>query len=182
VNGPLSAAAERLEAFARERLRAPGLVLGLVGPAGWRHELAIGVAEVASGRPLRADALMPVASIGKAMTAVALLREAQAGRVDHDAAAAGAGGELPAERAALVGTYAACNPWTPRVQVRAGRDGGGLELVWPWGEAEPLVALADGSFRVAEDPDGPEHVRFRAVVGGRPAQAVVSGWPFDRVE
>ena len=46
----------------------------------------------------------------------------------------------------------------------------------------PLVALADGSFRVGEDPDGPERVRFRAVVDGRPAQAVVSGWPFDRVE
>jgi hypothetical protein len=68
------------------------------------------------------------------------------------------------------------------VQVRADRDGDGLVLVWPWGDVQPLVALADGAFRVGEDEASPERVRFRAVVEGRPAQAVVSGWPFDRVE
>jgi CubicO group peptidase (beta-lactamase class C family) len=452
-NGSLLAAAERLAVFARRRLRAPGLVIGLVGPDGWRHELALGVGDVASGRPLRTDALLPVASIGKTMTAVALLREAHAGRVDLDAAvhdhlpwlplptpfgpirlrhllahtggivagldaspsptvealalgetapgwppgqryhysnvayallglvlervagcsyaqaiqrhvldpcgmtaseavttaraqaraatghlelddgtfvpapwvptasgagstlctaadlgrflralltgdpalldpdaheamltpalepgpeepfgyglgvevdtaagyrrvghsgdgpgfhghahgctetgvgvvvlcngpwrpaaapggtwvlvdhglallraaalglappedpapadeadqdaAAGAGREPPGELAALVGTYAAYNPWVPQVQVRADRDGDGLVLVWPWGDVRPLVALADGSFRVGEDHASPERVRFRAVVEGRPAQVVVSGWPFDRVD
>jgi D-alanyl-D-alanine carboxypeptidase len=84
--GSLAAAAERLEGLARRRLRTPGLVVGLVGPGGWRQEFAVGVADLASGRPLGTDALLPVASIGKAMTAVALLREAQAGRVDLDAA------------------------------------------------------------------------------------------------
>jgi D-alanyl-D-alanine carboxypeptidase len=82
----LAAAAARLEGFARQRLRTPSLVVGLIGPDGWRHEFAVGVAEVASGRPLGTDALLPIASIGKAMTAVALLREAQAGRVHLDAA------------------------------------------------------------------------------------------------
>ena len=58
--------------------------VGLIGPGGWRHEFAVGVADAASGRPLEPGALLPVASIGKAMTAVALLREHDAGRVGLD--------------------------------------------------------------------------------------------------
>jgi CubicO group peptidase (beta-lactamase class C family) len=85
-SGLLADAAERLEAFARRGLRTPGLVVALVGPDGWRQEFAVGVADAGSGQPLATDALLPIASIGKAMTAVALLREAQAGRVDLDAA------------------------------------------------------------------------------------------------
>jgi CubicO group peptidase (beta-lactamase class C family) len=452
--GSLEVAAERLEAFARERLAVPGLAVGLVGPGGWRHEFAVGVADAASGRPLAPDALMPVASIGKAMTAVALLREHQAGRLDPDApvhdhlpwlplatpfgpisvrhllahtagivsglegspspagealalaetppgwppgerthysnvgyavlglvlervagcsyaealqrhvlgpcamtgseavttaeaqarAATGhlqlAGGalvpapwvpttagsgatlstaadlgrflravvagdpplleaavreamltpalplpdgpgygyglgvevdneagyrrvghqgdcpgycsyaygcletgvgvaalgngpwrspaspgsawavvdhglallraavlgldlppdpplagpdpddqeppaatttdELPGELAVLVGTYAAHNPWVPRIRVRPG--GAGLVLAWPEGDEEPLAPLPDGGFRLGGDPDSPDRVHFRAMVGGRPMQAVVSGWTYDRVD
>jgi CubicO group peptidase (beta-lactamase class C family) len=81
----LALATERLEGFARARRSAPGLAVGLIGPGGWQHELAAGVTDVASGRPLAPEALMQVASIGKAMTAVALLREHDAGRVDLDA-------------------------------------------------------------------------------------------------
>jgi D-alanyl-D-alanine carboxypeptidase len=81
----LEVAAERLEAFARERLTLPGLAVGLIGPGGWRRELAVGVADVASGRPMEPGALLPIASISKAMTAVALLREREAGRIDLDA-------------------------------------------------------------------------------------------------
>jgi CubicO group peptidase (beta-lactamase class C family) len=83
---PLEDAAARLRAFARQRLRAPGLVVGLTGPGGWAHQFALGVADAASGQPLQTDALLPIASISKAMTAAALLRELQAGRVDLDAA------------------------------------------------------------------------------------------------
>jgi CubicO group peptidase (beta-lactamase class C family) len=81
----LAVAAERLEGFVRERLALPGLAVGLTGPGRWRHEFAVGVADVASGRPLAPDALLPVASIGKMMTAVALFREHQDGRLDLDA-------------------------------------------------------------------------------------------------
>jgi D-alanyl-D-alanine carboxypeptidase len=80
----LTGAAERLEGFARERLDVPGLAVGLIGPGGWRRECAVGVADVASGRAMEPGALLPVASISKAMTAAALLREHQAGRVGLD--------------------------------------------------------------------------------------------------
>src|SRR4029453_12249799 len=83
--GVLEVAAGRLEAFARERLALPGLAVGLIGPGGWRRELAVGVADVASGRPMEPGALLPIASVSKAMTAVALLREREAGRIDLDA-------------------------------------------------------------------------------------------------
>ena len=83
--GALEAAAERLEGFVRERLALPGLAVGLIGPGGWRHEFAAGVSDVASGRPLQPGALLPVASIGKVMTALALFREHEAGRLDLDA-------------------------------------------------------------------------------------------------
>jgi CubicO group peptidase (beta-lactamase class C family) len=451
-SGLLAVAAARLEGFAGQRLRTPGLVVALIGPDGWRHEFALGVNDLASGRPFGTDALLPIASIGKAMTAVALLREAQAGRVDLDAAvhdllpwlplptpfgpirlrhllahtsgivagldaspspmvealalaetapgwpagqhyyysnvgyallglvlervagcsyaqaiqrhvldpcgmtaseavttaqaqtraatghlqlagggfvpapwaptASGAGAtlctaadlgrflralvardpalldpqthqammtpplalpqgegyglgvridteagyrrighsgdapgfgsqayccaetgvgvvalyngpwrprwhpastwpivehglallraaalglELPADPppapdnhhdhapaapttrqlpdglAELVGTYAAYNPWVPQMQIRPDTDGAGLVLGWPWGDEEPLTALAEGGFRLGDDPASPERVHFRAIVEGRPMQALVSGWPFDRI-
>jgi CubicO group peptidase (beta-lactamase class C family) len=84
TSASLAGAAGRIEAFARARLPPPGLAVGLVGPGGWRHEFAVGVADVASGRPLDPTALMPIASVSKAMTAVALLREQEAGRIDLD--------------------------------------------------------------------------------------------------
>ena len=59
--GSLEVAAERLEGFARARLALPGMAVGLTGPGGWRHEFAVGVSDVASGRPLAPDALLPVA-------------------------------------------------------------------------------------------------------------------------
>jgi CubicO group peptidase (beta-lactamase class C family) len=88
---------------------------------------------------------------------------------------------LPAGLAALAGTYAAYNPWTPQVKV-VPAAGGGLALVWPDGDEEPLTPLLDGGFRVGEDPDSPERASFEAEVGGRPRRVVVSGWPFDRVD
>jgi CubicO group peptidase (beta-lactamase class C family) len=89
-------------------------------------------------------------------------------------------GELPAELAPLVGTYGAWNPWVPQVVVRAGGDG--LVLVWPEGDIEPLAPLAGGGFRLGDDPASPDRVHFQAEVEGRPMRAVVSGWPFDRVD
>lgn len=87
--------------------------------------------------------------------------------------------------AACAGTYRSHTPWTPlfRVVIRGDR----LWLTFPDApdgfEAEaPLVPLADGTYRVGEDPGGPERVAFDVPIGGRPAQALLSGWPYGRVE
>lgn len=90
-------------------------------------------------------------------------------------------GDLPADLAPLVGTYAAWNPWVPEVRVRPDAAGTGLVLLLPDEDGAPLVPLAGGGFRVGGDPSSPERVEFTAVVEGRPTRAVVSGWPFDRV-
>jgi CubicO group peptidase (beta-lactamase class C family) len=96
-------------------------------------------------------------------------------------AAGGGAGPRPAELAALVGTYAAFNPWIPLVRIRPA--GAGLALVWPDGDdKEPLTPLPGGGFRVGDDPASPDRVHFTAVVEGRPMRAVVSGWPYDRVD
>jgi CubicO group peptidase (beta-lactamase class C family) len=93
-----------------------------------------------------------------------------------------AAGVLPAELAVLAGTYAAWNPWLPQVVVRPAGSGDGLVLVWPDGDEVALTPLPGGGFRFGDDPDTPERVRFQAEVEGRPMQAVVSGWPYDRVD
>jgi hypothetical protein len=90
--------------------------------------------------------------------------------------------DLPADLAPLVGTYAAWNPWVPQLQVRPDADGAGLVLVYPDGDEAPLTPLPDGGFRIGDDPDSPERFEFTTLVEGRPMRAVVSGWPFDRLD
>jgi hypothetical protein len=91
--------------------------------------------------------------------------------------------ELPADLAPLAGTYAAWNPWEPEVRVVPATGGAGLAISFAGDDGEvPLTRLADGGFRLGRDPDSPERVECTTVVEGRPMQAVVSGWPYDRVD
>jgi CubicO group peptidase (beta-lactamase class C family) len=87
--------------------------------------------------------------------------------------------------AACAGTYRSHTPWTTcfRVVVRGDRcwltfadapDG--------FEEEAPLVPLDDGTFRVGEDPGGPERLRFDTAIEGRPVRALLSGWPYQRTE
>jgi CubicO group peptidase (beta-lactamase class C family) len=57
---------------------------------------------------------------------------------------------------------------------------GGLVLLLPWGGAEPLHPLDDGSFRIGADENSPETLRFDAVDGGRALLAEYSGCPYYR--
>jgi hypothetical protein len=45
-----------------------------------------------------------------------------------------------------------------------------------------LEGFARERRRVGDDPASPDRVHFTAVVEGRPMRAVVSGWPYDRVD
>jgi hypothetical protein len=87
--------------------------------------------------------------------------------------------------AACAGTYRSHTPWTTcfRVVVRGER----LWLTFadtPDGfeEEAPLVPLGDGTFRVGEDPGGPERLGFDTEIEGRPVRALLSGWPYERTE
>ena len=89
------------------------------------------------------------------------------------------------ELRAIAGHYRSHNPWTTnfRVQLRGDR---------PWlffasapdgfAAEQELEPLADGSFRVGDDPGNPESLRFDTVVGGRALRAWLSGCPYYRAD
>ena len=81
--------------------------------------------------------------------------------------------------AAVAGHYRSHNPWTTNFRVILRGDV--PWLVFPTADEEPLVPRPDGSFRVGDDPEGPEDLRFDAVVDGRPLRAWLSGFPYYRV-
>ena len=57
---------------------------------------------------------------------------------------------------------------------------GRLLLVWPTGDEDPLIPLADGAFRIGEDEYGPERMRFDQVVDGKTLRANMSGCDYYR--
>jgi CubicO group peptidase (beta-lactamase class C family) len=93
--------------------------------------------------------------------------------------------EPSAELRTIAGHYRSHNPWTTnfRVVLRGDR---------PWlvfsaapdgfADEQPLVPSPDGSFRVGLDPGNPESLRFDTVLGGRTLRALLSGWPYYRVD
>jgi D-alanyl-D-alanine carboxypeptidase len=86
--------------------------------------------------------------------------------------------------AALGGHYRSHDPWTTNFRVILRGDV--PWLVFPgapdgFDDEQPLVARADGSFAVGDDPGGPEDLRFDTVVDGRPLRAWLSGYPYFRM-
>jgi hypothetical protein len=84
----------------------------------------------------------------------------------------------PAAWEAYTGHYRTRSPEVSnfRVVLRKGK----LVLIFPWGTAESLVPLDDGSFRVGADENSPETIRFDAVVDDRALLAEYSGCPYYR--
>jgi CubicO group peptidase (beta-lactamase class C family) len=83
-----SAAVEAIDGAVRrelERSRQPGLALGLTDRDGTLALRSYGLAELASERPVTADTLFEIGSIGKTFTAIALLRLTDEGRIDLEA-------------------------------------------------------------------------------------------------
>ncbi len=80
-------AGDRLEHFARLHLEAqgiPGAALAFSGPEGRPRSSAYGVCDVATRRPVTGRTRFPIASVGKAFTAVCVLREAERGSLGLD--------------------------------------------------------------------------------------------------
>ena len=84
----------------------------------------------------------------------------------------------------MAGHYRSHDPWVTNFRVILRGDV--LWLVFaaaPDGfePEQPLFPRADGSFRVGDDPGGPEDLRFDVVVDGRPLRAWLSGFAYYRV-
>lgn len=81
---------------------------------------------------------------------------------------------LDAGLASLMGYYSNNDPWAGNYLVFArGRE------LWLNG-TKPLVALADGSYRVGTDPNGCERVRFEAMLNGKAQRLIFSGVDHER--
>jgi len=86
--------------------------------------------------------------------------------------------------AALAGHYRSHDPWVTNFRVILRGDVAWLVFAAaPDGfePEQPLFPRADGSFRVGDDPGGPEDLRFDVVVDGRPLRAWLSGFAYYRV-
>jgi hypothetical protein len=84
----------------------------------------------------------------------------------------------PAAWEAYTGHYRTRSPEASNFRIVLRK--GGLVLIFPWGTAESLVPLNDGSFRVGAAADSPETIRFDALVDGRTLLAEYSGCPYYR--
>jgi len=87
-NSPESVALDGSLRGAVERKDVPGVVALIAGREGVLYEGAFGVADVATGRPLKSDALFRIASMTKPITSVALMQLVEQGRVGLDDPAA----------------------------------------------------------------------------------------------
>jgi CubicO group peptidase (beta-lactamase class C family) len=81
---PASTAIDASLRGAVERKDVPGVVALVVNRERVLYQGAFGVADVASGRPLTADALFRIASMTKAVTSVALMQLVEQGRLGLD--------------------------------------------------------------------------------------------------
>jgi CubicO group peptidase (beta-lactamase class C family) len=76
---------ERLDAFAEQVVAAggtPGLTIGLTDRDRDLHTSGHGLADVAAGRPMTAESRGQIGSISKSFTALCLMQEVEAGRLD----------------------------------------------------------------------------------------------------
>ena len=82
---------------------------------------------------------------------------------------------------AIAGTFRSHDPWTTNFQIV-------LRGHVPWlcfhstpdgfEDEQPLLPFGRGSFRVGDDPLGPERLRFDTVIDGHATRARLSGWDY----
>lgn len=80
--------------------------------------------------------------------------------------------DYPQEWDAYPGHYRSHNPWLSNFRVVLRK--GALALIAPSGEEEPLVPLGDGVFRVREEEQCPERIRFDTILNGQAVHANLS--------
>lgn len=126
----------------------------------------------------------PRAALAANLAAMAAADEAD--EDDEDAAPAALPPGLDSPLNAITGTYRSHDPWTPVFRVILRGDVPWL-LFWSepdgFDDAAPLIPMGDDdlSFRVGEDPLGPERLRFDTVIDGHTARAWLSSWDYYRM-
>ncbi len=86
--------------------------------------------------------------------------------------------DAPAAWQSYPGHYRSHNPWYSNFRVVLRQ--GSLILIYPDGDEDPLIPLDDRTFRLGEDPQSPEYVRFEALIDGRTHLAELSGGSYSR--
>src|SRR4051794_36883292 len=82
---PLNAVVAHLDAFVAQAMRAsntPGLAVALTDRENLLHVAAYGIADLARGTPVTPETRFEIGSDGKAFTAIVLLQQVEAGRLD----------------------------------------------------------------------------------------------------
>ncbi|MCX9079953.1 MAG: hypothetical protein OIN84_18455, partial [Candidatus Methanoperedens sp.] len=77
--------------------------------------------------------------------------------------------DYPAEWDAYIGHYRSYNPWYSNFRIAQRK--GGLVMIYPSGQAEPMILLDNGAFRVGEDVRSAERLRFDSMVNGKAVRA-----------
>ena len=99
-NSPASIALDTSLREAVERKDVPGVVALVTDRERVLYQSAFGLADVATGRPLTADALFRIASMTKPVASVALMQLVEQGRIGLDDPAAAEGLQGDPQRAA----------------------------------------------------------------------------------
>jgi CubicO group peptidase (beta-lactamase class C family) len=84
----------------------------------------------------------------------------------------------PPEWIAYPGHYRSHNPWYSNFRVVLRK--GALVLIEPWGDEKALVQRDAGLFRVGDDEDSPECLRFDTLIDGQAVRARLSGCDYYR--
>ena len=84
----------------------------------------------------------------------------------------------------ITGTYRSHDPWTTTFRVTLRGDVPWL-CFWSapdgYDDEQPLIPLdGEWSYRVGDDPLGPERLTFDTVIDGHTARAWLSGWDYYR--
>jgi len=114
--------------------------------------------------------------------AAALAELAAADADEDEAPEAAKAAEHPAH-SPITGTYRSHDPWTPTFRVVMRGDVPWL-CFWSapdgFDDEQPLVAIGDDSYRIGDDPFGPERLAFDTVIDGHTVRAWLSGWDYYR--
>ena len=86
--------------------------------------------------------------------------------------------EYPETWDCYLGHYRTRNPELSNFRIVLHKDT--LALIIPWGTVEPLIPIGDNLFRIGQEPQSPEILKFGSIIDGKSLLAEYSGCPYYR--